>query len=111
MKIEKSQRFKSIIPLKVTCLWELDTAAILDDYTESCESTFPAGEELEVFRVLEDESKPIQCLVPNHKSLLAQMIPKNKRTRILCFPLPMPFDVLVNRNDLEKKCERVETER
>ena len=94
-------------PLQVTCLWYLDTVAILEDYTESCESTLPAGEELEVFHVMQDESEPVQCSVPNHKSLLRRMIPWNRRNRILCLPLPTPFDVLVSLEDLQKNCERV----
>ena len=110
MMIEIGQRCRSTIPLSVECLWCLDTIAILDDYSEFCRSTLPAGEELVVYVIPDDESLSVQCRLPNHKAMLKQMIPKKRRNRILWFELPTPFDVLVSRGDLVEKCQRLATE-
>jgi len=110
MKIEKGQRYRSLVPFPVTCVWERDTVAILDDYTESCDSTFPGGKELSVFELAESHPDLVHCLVPNHKALLKQMIPKDRRNRFLCFDTPTPFDVVVKKSDLLEKCEQIQTE-
>ena len=64
----------------------------------------------------ENDPDRIQCLVPDHKSLLREMIPKKRRNTIRWFGIPVlfvptPFDVLIHRDDLNEKCRRVESER
>ena len=108
--IEKGQKYLSTSSFNVECIWYLDTVAILDDYTETCAATLPAASELVVHHVLDDESQPVQCLVPNHKALLKEMIPKKRRNRILCFEIGTPFDVLISRRDLHDNCKLLETE-
>jgi len=109
MNVEIGQRYRSLRPFPVTCIWERDTVAILDDYTESCDSTFPAGEELSVFELAESHPDLVHCLVPNHKALYKKMIPKDLRNRFLCFDISTPFDVVITKSDLLEKCERVQT--
>lgn len=105
MKLEKGQTFRSVESFPVTCIWERDAVAILDDYSESCDSTFPEGEELSVFDLIEAHSDTVHCLVPNHKALLNKMIPSDRRNRFLRFGTATPFDVVVQKSDLLSKCE------
>jgi hypothetical protein len=95
-QFQPGQRFRTISPIHVTVVWELDTVAILDDYRESCEATLPANESFTIIEIPESgDGGCAACSLDRERELLDVMIPRRRQNGIAFFRLPTPYVVSV----------------
>jgi hypothetical protein len=99
------QRYRTREPLNIVCWWWYDTAAILDDYSDSCESVLPAGEAFTVRQIPDEAPDRILCDLDYAKRLKRLLIPKGRQIKILLGCYPTPYQVEISRADIESKCE------
>ena len=105
--VSVGHRYRSREPLSVTCWWELDTVAILDDYSECCEAALPVGESFTVIEIAESDPSQVLCKLDREKGLKNQLIPRKRQNRLWIIPLPTPYGVEIARTDINNRCEQL----
>ena len=104
---EAGDRFRSCQPLSVICRWWYDTVAILDDYSDACEATLPAGEAFTVEQVSESDPDWLLCRLDRARELKPQLIPKGRQVRATLFCASTPYRVESTSQQIEEDCERI----
>ena len=104
---EAGDRFRSCQPLSVICRWWYDTVAILDDYSDGCEATLPAGESFTVEEVSESAPDRLLCRLDRERELKPQLIPKGRQVRAFLFCTPTPYRVELTSRQIEEGCEGI----
>ena len=100
--VATGERYRTIDSVPVTVWWELDTVAILDDYSESCVGELPVGEVIEVEDVQDNR---IFCRAERERSLRDKLIPRKRQNRLLWFRLPTPYAVEIQRKEFGSRIE------
>lgn len=86
-------------------IWERDTAAILEDYRETCDATLPVGESFTILDVVDGvaEGQAI-CSLDRERELLDALIPRDRQNKIAFFRLPTPYVIAVPFTALAEEC-------
>jgi hypothetical protein len=101
------EKYRTTRPTPVVVWRELDTLAILDDYSEMHAAVLPAGESFTVMEVVAGDRKSALCELDRERELLDLFVPRTLQNRILCIRLPTPYRIEITLDDLGGKCCRV----
>lgn len=102
------EQYRTIEAIPVIVWWEIDTVAILEDYSECCDGELSAGELFTVRQVaVTDGATRIACELARERELLDSLIPRKRQNHLLLKRLPTPYYVEIRATDLEESCEPV----
>lgn len=105
--VAPGEKYRSRAAIAVSVWWELDTAAILGDYSEWCEAELPAGEVFTILHVQNAVRHSVICELAREAELKNQMIPRKRQNRLFIIPLPTPYVIEMRLADLVAHCDRL----
>jgi hypothetical protein len=100
-------RYRTVLPISVVVRWELDTVAILDDYSESLNAELPAGETLDVVEIADAPHNSTLCNLDRERELIDLFVPRDRQNRFLGLRLPTPYRVEIKLDDLVTRCAQL----
>jgi hypothetical protein len=100
--LEIGQVFRARVALPVTCWWWLNTVAILDDYAECAEGSFPAGESFVITQIPAKQPHRVLCRPLRARELKSVMFPSRALEAIM-----FDHQIEVIGEITQSKCERI----